>query len=418
MKKYKTLLGLSLAMIMVLSVMPTNIFAESLEPQSNTNGETVTTTYTISFAKGPEATTGTMESVTLNAGDEYTLPECGFELEGHTFAGWHEEYKPETVLQPGEKMIVESSLVLMPIWNVNLADYSGVNAAIEEASKLDPTDYIDFSGVAAAVEHAKNNLDLPSSEQLAVNKLAYDILLEISQLVRVYTITLNYDKTKGGVFDCNTHEPVGDEVKMYSNDENKTCVYAKPYVGNVFIYFEEATIKNYFPTISFDPVKDHNVNIVFEAKRLGLGFDIENLDFGKVNVGYGPIGAKEVKLTNTGNIDVMIKKPTSDYFDIKLQKRNDDIEVKAGFGEYMPIWFGESATMTIAPKNDLPEGKYSETIIIDGLIFKEETPYGGRPELDDFDEVKFEYKVNFEVRKEEPKPVSKPTTVIVNTATK
>lgn len=62
------------------------------------------------------------------------------------------------------------------------ADYSAVDAAIEAAKALNPSDYVDFSGVTAAVNAVERGLN--SDNQARVNAMAETIKNEISKLVK------------------------------------------------------------------------------------------------------------------------------------------------------------------------------------------------------------------------------------------
>ncbi|MBQ7825419.1 MAG: InlB B-repeat-containing protein [Clostridia bacterium] len=72
--------------------------------------------YTITFAAN--GGTGEMASVTVNAGDSYTFPECGFTApEGKVFDSWYYSYEGLDDYEPGFTVVdIHSSFTLKAIW--------------------------------------------------------------------------------------------------------------------------------------------------------------------------------------------------------------------------------------------------------------------------------------------------------------
>ena len=61
--------------------------------------------------------TGTMESVTVEAGTEYTFPECEFVKNGWTFQSWQINDGEYAFKMPGSTIIVTEDLVVKPFWH-------------------------------------------------------------------------------------------------------------------------------------------------------------------------------------------------------------------------------------------------------------------------------------------------------------
>ncbi len=68
--------------------------------------------YTISFSAN--GGTGEMADVTVDAGGQYTVPECGFTREGYRFAGWY--IAPNGYWDVGETINVDGDLTLIAQW--------------------------------------------------------------------------------------------------------------------------------------------------------------------------------------------------------------------------------------------------------------------------------------------------------------
>lgn len=73
------------------------------------------TEYQITFDKSNDDATGTMEPVTVEAGEEFTVPECGFTAAGDVFTHWSDGVKD---YEPGDKITVNGDLRLMARWTV------------------------------------------------------------------------------------------------------------------------------------------------------------------------------------------------------------------------------------------------------------------------------------------------------------
>ena len=77
-------------------------------------------------------------------------------------------------------------------------------------------------------------------------------------------------------------------------------------------------------------------------------------DFGSVLLGYNPIATHTVTVTNTGNRIISLVQPeATNYIVGSLNKT--------------ALNPGNTATFTIRPKDDLPDGTYSETIAVNGF---------------------------------------------------
>ena len=99
------LLSLLLSLLMILSLVPAAALAQTPDP------------VTIRFEScGAE---GTMPDVTISAGQDYTLPECGFTApEGLVFSGWdyNDGQQVWPAGDPGQKICPTQDVQLQPYW--------------------------------------------------------------------------------------------------------------------------------------------------------------------------------------------------------------------------------------------------------------------------------------------------------------
>ena len=71
----------------------------------------------ITFNAGNTAATGTMSPVAVESGTEYTLPTCGFALNGKTFTEWQVQSGNDVAnLAPGETVAVSSNMTVTALW--------------------------------------------------------------------------------------------------------------------------------------------------------------------------------------------------------------------------------------------------------------------------------------------------------------
>lgn len=90
-------------------------------------------------------------------------------------------------------------------------------------------------------------------------------------------------------------------------------------------------------------------SITVKAKEVyGLAAEPASLDFGTAETGYSGIGAKEIRLVNTGNQDLTLAEPVSENFRIE------------GFAETLAA--GVEQKLTVAPADGLEAGKYQEDL--------------------------------------------------------
>ncbi len=60
---------------------------------------------------------GTMSPVSVTLDSQYSLPECSFEPPaGRYFEGWSLDSDPDTVLKPGDPVVVDRPLVARAVW--------------------------------------------------------------------------------------------------------------------------------------------------------------------------------------------------------------------------------------------------------------------------------------------------------------
>ena len=102
-----------------------------------------------------------------------------------------------------------------------------------------------------------------------------------------------------------------------------------------------------------DGNKTATCTVTVTAKTYSLSVDPATLDFGSITEGEARPAAQEVTITNTGNQTVTLVQPTATNFEITT---SDNLTLNAG----------ESVTLTIQPKANLPRGSYSEQITISG----------------------------------------------------
>ena len=93
--------------------------------------------------------------------------------------------------------------------------------------------------------------------------------------------------------------------------------------------------------------------VTVTAKTYSLSVDPSTLNFGSITEGDALPAAQTVTVKNTGNQTVTLNQPTATNFEIA---KIDDLALDAG----------ESVTLTIQPKANLPRGSYSEQITITG----------------------------------------------------
>ncbi len=82
------------------------------------------------------------------------------------------------------------------------------------------------------------------------------------------------------------------------------------------------------------------------------------LDFGSADAGYSALTAKTVKITNTGNTDIIVDLPAdTDHFTIEAGNGFSDSKAN--------IAAGETASFAVTPKTGLAAGTYDDTITIE-----------------------------------------------------
>ena len=104
-KQRSRLLSLLLSLVMVVSLLPTAALAQTTDQ--------VTISFDPNSASGGS---GTMASVTVDKGSEFTLPECGFlPPKDNVFDGW---LSPDLELlgDPGQRIIADQDMMLQPSW--------------------------------------------------------------------------------------------------------------------------------------------------------------------------------------------------------------------------------------------------------------------------------------------------------------
>lgn len=94
-------------------------------------------------------------------------------------------------------------------------------------------------------------------------------------------------------------------------------------------------------------------------KIYAISVDPAALDFGSADTGYSALAAKTVKITNTGNTDIIVDLPAdTDHFTIEAGNGFSDGKVN--------IATGETASFAVTPKTGLAAGTYDDTISIEG----------------------------------------------------
>ena len=99
--------------------------------------------------------------------------------------------------------------------------------------------------------------------------------------------------------------------------------------------------------------KSDTCTVTVTAKTYSLSVDPSTLNFGSITEGEERPAAQTVTVKNTGNQRVTLVQPTATNFEITT---SDNLTLNAG----------ESVTLTIQPKANLPRGSYSEQITITG----------------------------------------------------
>ena len=102
-----------------------------------------------------------------------------------------------------------------------------------------------------------------------------------------------------------------------------------------------------------DGKKTATCAVTVTAKTYSLSVDPSTLNFGSITEGEERPAAQTVTVKNTGNQRVTLVQPTATNFEITT---SDNLTLNAG----------ESVTLTIQPKANLPRGSYSEQITITG----------------------------------------------------
>ena len=102
-----------------------------------------------------------------------------------------------------------------------------------------------------------------------------------------------------------------------------------------------------------DGKKTATCTVTVTAKTYSLSVDPATLNFGSITEGEERPAAQTVTVKNTGNQRVTLVQPTATNFEITT---SDNLTLNAG----------ESVTLTIQPKANLPRGSYSEQITITG----------------------------------------------------
>ncbi|WP_294985687.1 S-layer homology domain-containing protein [uncultured Fenollaria sp.] len=87
--------------------------------------------YTVTYAKGADAATGTMNPVTVTENTDHTVLANGFTNEGYTFKGW-KVGDTTTIVQPGATINVTADVTLTAQWE---------KAQIPPTPGTDPTDF-------------------------------------------------------------------------------------------------------------------------------------------------------------------------------------------------------------------------------------------------------------------------------------
>ena len=98
------------------------------------------------------------------------------------------------------------------------------------------------------------------------------------------------------------------------------------------------------------PAEDTTVTALWTEKTYGLSAAPAKVGFDSVKIGYSPVAAKEVTITNNGNVAVTLEKPDSASYTIG--------------GLPVEIVAGGSAKITIQPNAGLPVGNYDATLEI------------------------------------------------------
>lgn len=173
-------------------------------------------------------------------------------------------------------------------------------------------------------------------------------------------------KTEGDLFSSdrgNRKKTDNAEIPITSTDHAR--IEGNYYMVEIYGYVvrddeEELFYKSHHNFIDFGTDSDTEatvnrcyllqVNVASYSLKVSSG----TLDFGSASIGYSAIEGQTITITNSGTADLTLELPESEYFEI--EGGSDWSERKA------TLQPGETATVTIRPKDGLNAHVYSDTI--------------------------------------------------------
>lgn len=108
----------------------------------------------------------------------------------------------------------------------------------------------------------------------------------------------------------------------------------------------------------------NNMTVELNTRMLSFGLEVDKaeLEFGSVAVGYDRPAAQEFTLTNTGEMPMQL---SFDNLESTEVLENYEFTLISGPDDGV-LEVGESTTIQVQPKADLPAGEYTETLTVTG----------------------------------------------------
>lgn len=330
--------------------------------------------FDVSFKPDAIIDDGYMETE-YNAYTNYTLPECGYIRDGYKFVAWAENGPDGQRYQPGDAYTVTADVTFYAVWEERTTSEAIPSSAVYDRNGNDGFSFTLLLPDGVSLQSVKSGTEtLTAGTDYTVDGrdvcIAQAYLLTCQGQEVPFTFVLD----SGEEVTASVTVPETWEIRLVGDPAKEVGCWVDTY-GSYFDVFyvpkgESVTLEAVpWGAVLFDgwllngePLEkdliledfcpDSDVTLTMTTISFeelpDLYFRPDSVDFGTVAPGYTTPAAQTVIVSNTTDGVLNIQQPTSDAFTIEIDRTELDP--------------GQSTTITIQPKADLPVGDYGGAI--------------------------------------------------------